>query len=73
MEFVDERGERYLYCGHEPLDCPGGTLMYRRQYWRDNPFQASQCGEERAFLALDEARRAKWKGNGKGRDWKRRT
>lgn len=52
LEFCHiETGERWLYEGHEPMDCPGGTLAYRKDYWRVNPFKPAQSGEERAFLA----------------------
>lgn len=52
LEFHDQRtGERYLYSGFEPMDCPGVTLVYRKEYWRAHPFKAAQVGEERAFLA----------------------
>lgn len=46
-----QTGEIYRYTGFEPMDCPGVTLVYRREYWRQNAFKRATMGEERAFLA----------------------
>lgn len=52
LQFFDIRTcETYLYSGFEPMDCPGVTLAYRKEYWRQNPFKSAHMGEERAFLA----------------------
>jgi O-antigen biosynthesis protein len=54
LTYVDPRRHRawrYAPARRDPPWLAGGTLMYRRDTWRRNPFRPIAVGEDGAFLA----------------------
>jgi glycosyltransferase involved in cell wall biosynthesis len=50
------RAWQYVYDGQAPWVC-GGTLCYRRDFWRDAPFADISVGEDNAFVWAQRNRR----------------
>lgn len=49
VEFVDQRGRRWIY--KSPPDyAVGSSLMYYRDFWINNPFPDVDVGEDNAFV-----------------------
>ncbi len=50
------RAWQYVYDGRAPWVC-GGTLCYRRDYWRSTPFTDTNVGEDNAFVWAPQIKR----------------
>ena len=50
MRFLHTSGTVWMYDAASPHYALGTSLVYKRDYWRVNPFQALQVGEDNNFI-----------------------